>query len=220
MIEIDNFLSKSDVKILIDYYDNTLKRRLSPAHSFWDKRVLQCHSITQPKVRKLIASTQYRVIAKCCKFYNEEYVYPDHTDIVTWRSGMELKPHVDNMHINNPNLKHDNPYRDYSSIVYLNDDYEGGNTIFPKQNYKTIPKSGKLIVFPSGSSHPHGVTEVTSGIRYTLAMWFTKDINHMSYTDHVSKPSLFLLESLMDLYAINKRLLTKLSKTSILKKNN
>ena len=73
-------------------------------------------------------------------------------------------------------------------------------------------------MFPSGSSHPHGVTEVTSGIRYTLAMWFTKDINHMSYTDHVSKPSLFLLESLMDLYAVNKRLLTKLSKTSILKK--
>ena len=141
MIEIDNFLSKNEVKILIDYYDNTLKRRLSPAHSFWDKRVLQCHSITQPKVRKLIASTQYRVISKCCKFYNEEYLYPDHTDIVTWRSGMELKPHVDNMHINNPNLKHDNPYRDYSSIVYLNDDYEGGNTIFPKQNYKTIPKS-------------------------------------------------------------------------------
>ena len=46
MIEIDNFLSKNEVKILIDYYDNTLKRRLSPAHSFWDKRVLQCHSIT------------------------------------------------------------------------------------------------------------------------------------------------------------------------------
>ena len=46
----------------------------------------------------------------------------------------------------------------------------------------------------------------------------TKDINEMSYTDYVSKPSLFLLESLMDLYAVNKRLLTKLSKTFILKK--
>ena len=219
MIEIDNFLNENDIKILIDYYDNTFKRRLS-RYSFWDERVLQCHSITKPKVRKLIASIQYKVIVKCCKFFDEECVYPDHTDIVTWKSGMELKPHVDNMHIYNPDLKHNTPHRDYSSIIYLNDNYEGGNTIFPNQNYKTTPKAGKLIVFPSGSSHPHGVTEVTSGIRYTLAMWFTKDINEMSYTDYVSKPSLFLLESLMDLYAVNKRLLTKLSKTFILKKKN
>ena len=217
MIEIDNFLNENDIKILIDYYDDTFKRRLS-RHPFWDKRVLQCHSITQPKVRKLIASIQYKVIIKCCKFFNEEYVYPDHTDIVTWRSGMELKPHVDNMHIYNPYLKHNTPHRDYSSIIYLNDNYEGGNTIFPNQNYKTTPKAGKLIVFPSGSSHPHGVTEVTSGVRYTLAMWFTKDLNHISYTDHISKSSLFLIESLKDLYLLNERLLTKLSKTFIIKK--
>tara|TARA_B100000424_G_scaffold9860_1_gene7406 strand:+ start:138 stop:797 length:660 start_codon:yes stop_codon:yes gene_type:complete len=219
MIEIDNFLNENDIKILIDYYDNTFKRRLS-RYSFWDERVLQCHSITKPKVRKLIASIQYKVIVKCCKFFDEECVYPDHTDIVTWKSGMELKPHVDNMHIYNPDLKHNTPHRDYSSIIYLNDNYEGGNTIFPNQNYKTTPKAGKLIVFPSGSSHPHGVTEVTSGVRYTLAMWFTKDLNHISFTDHIDKSSLFIIESLKDLYLLNERLLTKLSKTFILKKKN
>ncbi len=217
MIEIDNFLNENDIKILIDYYDNTFKRRLS-RYSFWDERVLQCHSITKPKVRKLIASIQYKVIVKCCKFFDEECVYPDHTDIVTWKSGMELKPHVDNMHIYNPDLKHNTPHRDYSSIIYLNDNYEGGNTIFPNQNYKTTPKAGKLIVFPSGSSHPHGVTEVTSGVRYTLAMWFTKDLNHISFTDHIDKSSLFIIESLKDLYLLNERLLTNYQKHLYLKK--
>ena len=210
ILEIYDFLSVEDRKCLMDYYDRSYKRRLAN-NSFWDNRVLQTRRLTNRKVRRVIESIQHRVVVACCKYYNEEYVYPSHTNVVTWRGGMELKPHIDDV----DHLAH----RDYSSIIYLNDDYEGGYTIFPNQNYDSIPKAGKLIVFPSGISHPHGVTEVTSGVRYTMAMWFTKQRQHLFHTNHISNPFIIpFMETVRGLYKFNQRLLTKLKESIILRR--
>lgn len=56
---------------------------------------------------------------------------------------------------------------DYGSILYLNDDYEGGELFFPKYNIHLKPKPGTLVFFPSTNMYAHGVTEVTDGIRFT-----------------------------------------------------
>jgi predicted 2-oxoglutarate/Fe(II)-dependent dioxygenase YbiX len=56
---------------------------------------------------------------------------------------------------------------DYGSIIYLNEDYEGGEICFPKYNIHIKPKAGTLIFFPSTNMYAHGVTEVISGTRYT-----------------------------------------------------
>lgn len=56
---------------------------------------------------------------------------------------------------------------DYGSIMYLNDNYEGGELFFPKYNFHIKPKPGTLIFFPSTNMYAHGVTEVTDGVRYT-----------------------------------------------------
>ena len=61
----------------------------------------------------------------------------------------------------------------YSSTIYLNDDYEGGETRFPKQNYKTKPEPGTLIMFPATCMYPHEVKEVTSGVRYTYSLFLS-----------------------------------------------
>jgi predicted 2-oxoglutarate/Fe(II)-dependent dioxygenase YbiX len=56
---------------------------------------------------------------------------------------------------------------DYGSIIYLNDNYEGGELFFPKYDIFIKPKPGTLIFFPSTNMYAHGVTEVVSGVRYT-----------------------------------------------------
>jgi predicted 2-oxoglutarate/Fe(II)-dependent dioxygenase YbiX len=56
---------------------------------------------------------------------------------------------------------------DYGSIIYLNDEYEGGELFFPKYNIHMKPQPGTLIFFPSTNMYAHGVTEVTDGVRYT-----------------------------------------------------
>ena len=58
----------------------------------------------------------------------------------------------------------------YSFIVFLNDDYEGGELFMDNITFK--PKVGQLIYFTG--DEPHYVNTVTKGHRYTL-VGFTKD---------------------------------------------
>jgi len=62
---------------------------------------------------------------------------------------------------------------DYGSIIYLNDDYEGGELFFPKYDIFIKPKPGTLIFFPSTNMYAHGVTAVVSGVRYTSPHFWT-----------------------------------------------
>nr|XP_015826056.2 prolyl 3-hydroxylase 2 isoform X1 [Nothobranchius furzeri] len=71
-------------------------------------------------------------------------------------------------------------YRDYSALLYLNGDFDGGEFIFTEMDAKTVtasvkPKCGRLVGFSSGGENPHGVKAVTSGQRCAVALWFTLD---------------------------------------------
>ncbi|XP_034409690.1 prolyl 3-hydroxylase 3 [Cyclopterus lumpus] len=71
-------------------------------------------------------------------------------------------------------------HRDLSAVLYLNDNFNGGELFFTNRNAKTItarvkPSCGRLVGFSSGPVNPHGVTAVTSGRRCALALWFTKE---------------------------------------------
>jgi hypothetical protein len=59
--------------------------------------------------------------------------------------------------------------------VKLNDDYEGAELIFPRQNFSNldVPK-GKCILFPSEVTHGHYVPELQSGVKYSLTMWTSR----------------------------------------------
>lgn len=71
-------------------------------------------------------------------------------------------------------------YRDYSALLYLNGDFDGGEFIFTEMDAKTVtasvkPKCGRMVGFSSGGENPHGVKAVTSGQRCAVALWFTMD---------------------------------------------
>uniref|UniRef100_A0A8C5HJE6 procollagen-proline 3-dioxygenase n=1 Tax=Gouania willdenowi TaxID=441366 RepID=A0A8C5HJE6_GOUWI len=79
-------------------------------------------------------------------------------------------------------------HRDLSAVLYLNDNFEGGELFFTNRDTKTItarvkPSCGRLVGFSSGPVNPHGVTAVNSGRRCALALWFTKE---KLYGDRVS----------------------------------
>ncbi|XP_059040642.1 prolyl 3-hydroxylase 3 [Mustela lutreola] len=69
-------------------------------------------------------------------------------------------------------------YRDYSGLLYLNDDFHGGDLFFTQPNALTVtaqvrPRCGRLVAFSSGGENPHGVWAVTRGRRCALALWHT-----------------------------------------------
>ncbi|XP_020659848.3 prolyl 3-hydroxylase 3 [Pogona vitticeps] len=75
-------------------------------------------------------------------------------------------------------------YRDYSAILYLNDDFQGGNLFFTEKDAVTVtaqvrPKCGRLVAFSSGGENPHGVWAVTQGRRCAIALWYTLSPEHV-----------------------------------------
>ncbi len=74
--------------------------------------------------------------------------------------GSDLKVHVDN---------HVDPYVAYAAVIYLNDDYNYGEVIFPEQGLELKPKTSSMLFFSSGETHPHGVNPPGPGpYRYVI----------------------------------------------------
>jgi predicted 2-oxoglutarate/Fe(II)-dependent dioxygenase YbiX len=61
--------------------------------------------------------------------------------------------------------------RDISFVLWLNDDFDGGEFIFTDLGVSLSPKPGMLVCFPSTHDYRHGVMPVTRGERYALVTW-------------------------------------------------
>lgn len=55
-----------------------------------------------------------------------------------------------------------------SLVLYLNDDYEGGEIYFRLQDLMVKPDAGDLFIFPSNFMYPHRAMPVESGTKYSL----------------------------------------------------
>lgn len=73
-------------------------------------------------------------------------------------------------------------WRDYSAILYLNGDFEGGEFIFTDSTARRVrvnlkPKCGRVVSFSAGKDSLHGVKPVLHGRRCAMALWFTLSEN-------------------------------------------
>lgn len=68
------------------------------------------------------------------------------------------------------------PTRVYTSVLYLNTSFDGGETIFPQHKLDVTPKVGRVVLFPCGKEHIHGVRPSRHGYRFAFNSWYEKDI--------------------------------------------
>jgi 2-oxoglutarate-Fe(II)-dependent oxygenase superfamily protein len=106
-------------------------------------------------------------------------LYPTFTDLVLWRAGRSQGEHKDDGY----DFPEDDELaiRKVSSVTYLNEGFEGGETFFRGAGdifHLNTPKRGSVVLFASDERCPHGVLEVKSGIRVTLPIWFTDSVAH------------------------------------------
>jgi predicted 2-oxoglutarate/Fe(II)-dependent dioxygenase YbiX len=59
-----------------------------------------------------------------------------------------------------------------SSVMYLNDNYEGGEIEFKHSGVKLKPEAGSIIFFPANFLYVHEVYPMTSGSRYSMPHWY------------------------------------------------
>lgn len=107
-----------------------------------------------------------------------------------WRVGREQTPHLDYFYEEEPGHDYEKlaknnipkPFLDtfgkmfqtkhYSSLIYLNDDYEGGELYFPEHNFSIKPEVGTLICLKGDEHSLHGVKKIESGTRYTVSLFW------------------------------------------------
>jgi hypothetical protein len=103
-------------------------------------------------------------------------VTPNTSHAQKWEVGGFATPHSDNSDFDgNPTSFEINKY---VGILYLNDDYEGGELYFvdnsdvTKVTLTIKPKAGSFVVFPGGIENIHGVREIKEGERYTMVSFW------------------------------------------------
>lgn len=63
---------------------------------------------------------------------------------------------------------HPNTPRVFSSLLYVNDDYVGGDLHFKYFGFSKKPKAGDLFVFPSNYAYSHESVVISSGTKYAI----------------------------------------------------
>ena len=87
------------------------------------------------------------------------YRFYDKTDYYNW--------HVDST---------ENGHFVLSIIIYLNDDFEGGSTLFLEDKVKVNPKKGSVLVFPCDMRTIHKGTKVKSGTKKIIWTCLKKEL--------------------------------------------
>ena len=80
-------------------------------------------------------------------------------------------PHADNCIIENNIVTRIKPWT-HTGIIFLNNDFEGGNLVYPNQGCVFIPTIGTMVITPAGEGYVHYVEKITKGERFTLVFRF------------------------------------------------
>ncbi len=84
-------------------------------------------------------------------------------NLLKFIEGFSLNPHIDTLSVESNHI---------ASIYYINDDYTGGEIVFPNLNLKIKPKANSLIIFPGNENYLHEVLKIVEKERYSSSMWF------------------------------------------------
>ena len=165
---ISNFVHPEDAKSFITFFENN-DLLCSDPRDFHKERNLHYKDITDKKIKILLIYYAHKN-----KFFIDHY-FKTKTDLwndmrlCRWKVGHSMPLHMDRQ----PEL---NDTMDFSSLIYLNDNYSGGELRFIENkkevNYKM--ESLSCIIFPSDEGM-HGVKEIKKGERYTIPSWYKKN---------------------------------------------
>lgn len=182
VIIVENFLSKDDLKIITDIIDNLPEEDWMIEYTQNLKRFC-LEKFGRDDVDNLVAEGKFEItVGWQDKNYNLENEPVTHNIIERlshfvsmadpsleasglktlqrMQEGIQLKAHTDQD--TDPSIR-------YATIIYINDNYNGGELFFSNKDIEIKPKPGSLIIFPGTNEFNHGVRHVQAGpIRYVL----------------------------------------------------
>ena len=149
-------------------YRDCVDLKMSPAH--WQyltpefEEVKKCYDDVDTNLKKCLAHYE--------SLYNFKMDYMEAINFIRYNPGQHFAVHAD----------HGFSYTcTVSSVIYLNDGYEGGELWFPYLDIKFKPQAGDILLFPSTFIYAHSSLKVTSGTKYSAVTMFDYNDNNHKY---------------------------------------
>jgi len=125
-----------------------------------------------PKIEDLFRNTVKNIINP---FYQVEVDSSEIPQVLSYGIGGHYRPHIDGESIwmtpRGEKIWKKSTDRDLSMVFFLNNDFEGGDSVFPELRVRVRPEPGMMVCFPSNHHYMHGVEPVTKGKRYSIVTW-------------------------------------------------
>lgn len=196
IVNIEGFLKEEEVNTLIRYC-----RMLNSQHrwsyvdrinDYWTDRCIDITYLgnadmgfgdeTDILVQRLMLDIKERSAQEVSRSHQlSRPIYSDCFQLIKWPIGSSQTTHADAAY--DDDRDHPSPWREYSSIIYLNDSFDGGETYFVNQQIIVKPKAGNLLTFPCTLEYKHGVSEIEGNVRYTIASFWTFDKSKSIFGD-------------------------------------
>lgn len=170
IIKVDGFLSNEELDVLLYTAKNLDIWDPVGQDSQWTNRHTDDRKLfnSAPDIYRLIQDIHKKLSIKISELYGVK-VTSNGITIARWFPGNSQDPHSDMLGFGDNEM---------GSVIYLNEDYEGGQIYFPQHDLEIKPPAGSAIIFPGDEHYMHGVREIKSGIRYALPIFWkvTEDV--------------------------------------------
>lgn len=185
---MENVISQEGLKHIMDYVKNNKAEDLS----VFDAKKSNETKKTEWKIDKEVRDTKvvnlnqemFQNIFELYKnivtniinpYYEFEILDSEIPQLLKYEPGGFYKPHIDGeslwTELNGDVVWRKSTDRDLSTLIYLNDDFEGGDFYFPDLKLRIRPEPGLLVCFPSTHHYLHTAEPVVSGERYCIVNW-------------------------------------------------
>ena len=199
IIILENFISPEISSALIRHFEGEKKNLTSNSDN-----ELSIGSVSNPQIRKMVLDISNRVLQlmkQCYPVGNRTYIL-DHGGLYARIPKNFCSYHTDNLYFDCPLHGRDQNrlrticpgncpgsryvpnhtyWREYTALIYLNDEFTGGQLAFEDGPHNQIYKkvipihANMLVLAPNGQHFYHEVYPIQTGKRYSLHLWFTSD---------------------------------------------
>lgn len=144
---VDNFLTEEECKEVVCLIEQN-NQRSSVAAEQKNTRIITKNRTSNTSFLSNKNTTVNLIKEKISKILNIHIKQIESLQGIKYISGQYFLPHRDGYEgIRKENLTKESGNRIWSFLIYLNDDYEGGETGFPLLNFEIKPKKGMALMW-------------------------------------------------------------------------
>ena len=173
--ELEDFISEGEIEYFLgmfNFYNPTIVESFRNKDRENDTYIISDYPDLDAMAWKWVnAANEYYVKENQFIFYNWEkdpLFSPSDSNTIVWRGQNIIRMYNESDSYDWHGDQSPNNHAEFSYIIYLNDDFDGGDTRFMNDKLTVTPKKGTVLCFPVDHYHIHRGVKVSGGHKKIL----------------------------------------------------